>query len=122
MSSVSKKFKLFNLKHNDVGVLVGFSCNIVDKERGQNEPEYHCFTADWTKGELEGEWNMRVILPRTRDADSQVYIFCYQMPKDGLPVELVVATGLRYYQLYLQQEIQMKSNFDFVLGELLRGM
>ena len=44
------------------------------------------------------------------------------MPKDNLPLELICATGLKYFQLYLKEEIQAKSNLDFELGDILTGM
>lgn len=118
---INRKDLMF-LRHNEEKQLVGFSYEVIDKDSSPTNPEYHCFVADWTKCDGEGVWNMRVVLPRDRDADSNVYNFCYQMPRDGLPVELIAATGLKYYQLYLKEEIQRKSNFDFVLGELLRDM
>ena len=68
------------------------------------------------------EWNMQIIFGRTRDKDSEVYNFGYVMPKDGLPLELIAATGLRYFQLHIKEEIQAKSNLDFELGEILQGM
>ncbi len=68
------------------------------------------------------QWNMQVVLPRTRDKDSDVYNFSYIMPKSNLPLELIAATGLKYFQLYLKEEIQMKSNMDFVIGEITSGM
>lgn len=68
------------------------------------------------------EWVMNVIIGRTRDADSQVYKFDYMMPRENLPLELIAATGLKYFQLYLKEEIQMKMNYDFTLGEVLKGM
>ena len=68
------------------------------------------------------EWNMQIIFGRTRDKDSEVFNFGYVMPKDGLPLELICATGLKYFQLYLKEEIQAKSNLDFELGEILQGM
>ena len=117
-----KRKELTNLKHDDERQLIGFSYDVVDKDRNPSDEKYNCFSADWTKGDGEGIWNMRVVLPRTRDADSQVYNFSYQLPRDGLPVELIAATGLKYFQLYLKDEIQKKSNFDFVLGELLKDM
>lgn len=117
-----KRKELTNLRHDDERCLIGFSYDVVDKDRSPSDAERQCFSADWVKGVDEGVWNMRVVLPRDRDADSQVYNFCYQMPRDGLPVELIAATGLKYYQLYLKNEIQRKSNFDFVLGELLKDM
>lgn len=71
---------------------------------------------------LSNEWNMRIILNRTRDKDTEVYNFGYIMPRDNLPLELIAATGLRYMQLYLKGEIQHKSNMDFAIGELVSGM
>lgn len=68
------------------------------------------------------EWRMRVIFDRNRDKDSEVYNFGYIMPKSGLPLELIAATGLKYFQLYLEGEVQQKSNMDFVLGAMLEGM
>lgn len=70
----------------------------------------------------ENEWRMRIVLDRTRDADSQVYTFRYIMPKSNLPLELIAATGLKYFQLHLREEIQAKSEYDFELGNLLEGM
>ena len=72
--------------------------------------------------ENKAQWNMQIIFGRTRDKDSEVYNFGYVMPKDNLPLELIAATGLRYFQLYIKEEIQAKTNLDFVLGEIIRGM
>lgn len=68
------------------------------------------------------EWNMQVIFARTRDKDSEVYNFGYIMPRENIPLELIAATGLRYFQLYLKNEIQEKSNIDFQLGDIIEGM
>ena len=70
----------------------------------------------------QNTWNMQVIIDRTRDKDSEVYNFGYVMPRAGLPLELIAATGLKYFQLYLKEEIQAKSNLDFELGNILQGM
>lgn len=67
-------------------------------------------------------WNMMVVLKRTRDADSQVYNFSYQLPKSSMDLTMIAAIGLRYFQLYLKEEIQLKSNIDFTLGEVTNGM
>ena len=67
-------------------------------------------------------WNMMVVLKRTRDADSQVYNFSYQLPKSNMDLTMVAAIGLRYFQLYLKEEIQLKSSIDFALGEVTNGM
>lgn len=68
------------------------------------------------------QWNMQVIFGRTNEKDSEVYNFGYIMPKEGLPLELIAATGLKFFQLYLKQEVQTKSNMDFVLGNVLNDM
>lgn len=67
-------------------------------------------------------WNMMVVIKRTRDADSQVYNFGYQLPKENMDLTMVAAIGLKYFQLYLKEEVQLKSNLDFTLGEITNGM
>lgn len=85
-----------------------------------NEHKIRCrFTR--SKNELR-TWNMTIVLERTRDADSQVYSFDYQLPRDGMDLTMVVAIGLKYFQLYLREEVQMKSNIEFVLGDVTSNM
>lgn len=83
-------------------------------------------TANFVKqeypGAKENEWNMQLVIPRTRDKDSEVYNFGYAMPRSNLPLELIAASGIKYLQLYIKEEVQAKSNMDFVLGEILKGM
>ena len=83
---------------------------------------YAKFEKQLKEDSMPGEWNMQVILSRTRDKDSEVYNFGYIMPREGLPLELIAATGLKYFQLYIKKEVQMKSNLDFELGNILQGM
>lgn len=68
------------------------------------------------------EWNMQIVLNKSRDADSQVYTFEYVMPKENLPLPLIAATGLRFFQLHLKDEIQMKHEFEFGIGQIVAGM
>lgn len=85
----------------------------------------HKVTATFTKRKYQdfySQWVMQIIIDRTKDKDSEVYNFGYVMPKDNLPLELIAATGLRFYQLHLKNEIQEKSNLDFMIGEIIRGM
>lgn len=88
----------------------------------KNEKDETQFEARFRAGAEKNEWNVKIILDRTRDKDSDVYNFGYIMPKSGLPLELIAATGLKYYQLYLKEEIQQKVSYDFLLGEILKGM
>lgn len=117
-----KRKDLLFMRHDSEGSLVGFSYDVIDVDRSESDPARFCFTASWSRGIQVGEWHMRVVLPRTPQADSQVYDIGYIMPRDGMPVELVAATGLKYYQFCLKEEVQAKSNMDFVLGDLLKDM
>lgn len=67
-------------------------------------------------------WKMTVVLKRTRDMDSQVYNFDYQLPKYNMDLTMVAAIGLKYFQLCLKEEIQQKSTMDFTIGEITNGM
>ena len=78
-----------------------------------------CFERDV---ENKTEWNMHIVFGRTRDKDSEVYNFGYVMPKEDLPLTLITATGLRFFQLHIQREVQEKSNLDFAISEIIKGM
>ena len=96
---------------------VGFQVNIIDADRGKLMEATYRRDAD-----SESTWTMQILFPRTRDKDTEVYNFGYTMPRSNLPLELIAATGMKYFQLYLKQEIQDKSALDFAIGELLEGM
>lgn len=99
---------------------VGFNYTLKD------DKEEKAFTATFTNTDQLSsqpkEWSMLIVLDRTRDADSQVYRFNYQMPKANLPLELIAVTGSKFFQLYLKEEIQSKVAMGFLLGEKLEGM
>ncbi len=99
-------------------VCIGFECVIYDEQAKEKQ-----FVAKFENNQSDSkEWKMQIVLDRTRDADHQVYSFGYIMPKNMLPLELIAATGLKYFQLYLKQEIQAKVAMDFELGKVLEGM
>lgn len=108
------KFRDLQNKVYSDKVCVRFECVIPTEERW--------ISAIFKRMSNPNEWNMQIILDRTRDKDSEVYNFGYVMPKSNVPLELIAATGLKYFQLYLKEEVQVKSNMDFTLGELLQGM
>lgn len=80
--------------------------------------QFH-FTRSGTEDKV---WMMEVKLPRTAVADSQCYYIGYEMPRSGLPLELICATGLRYFKLQMQQEVQLRTNIDFSIGSVTEGM
>lgn len=112
---------MLTLKDLDNRVYSGKACSefsySLKDEKGQTK-----LKANFWRGPEENEWRMRIVLDRTRDADSQVYTFGYIMPKSNLPLTLIAATGLKYFQLLLKEEIQVKSEYDFALGDVLKGM
>lgn len=81
-----------------------------------------CFDKRVEESAQPNEWNMQIVFGRTRDKDSEIYNFGYVMPRSGLSLELIAATGLKYFQLYIKEEVQEKSNLDFELGKILQGM
>ena len=101
---------------------IGFTYTVTDKSRSLDDPSRECFEAQWKAGVEPRQWQVRIVLDRNGVADSQVYNFTYTMPRSGLSLPLIAATGLRYMQMQLQQEIQNKSNANFVIGELLKDM
>lgn len=97
--------------------------NCIRFEYEFNVDQDHKVIANFKKTSLDANiWKMRIILDRTRDKDSEVYNFEYALPKGTTPLELIAAIGLKYFQLYIKEEVQLKSNMDFVLGEIVEGV
>ena len=113
------KQKELNMHTHVGGQCTGFSYMFQTEDGKMLKAEFSAI--DYPNGKPK-EWRMQVVIERTRDADSQVYNFGYVMPRAGLPLELIAATGLKYFQLYLKEEVQMKSNIDMTLGPVLEGM
>ena len=70
----------------------------------------------------EKDWSANFVLNRTEVLSGQVYWIDFSVPKAGMPLETIAATGLRLLQLQLKEEIQAKITMDFTLGEKLEGM
>ena len=94
---------------------VRFECTVPMNEERQ-------VLATFKRMNNPNEWNLQIVFDRTRDKVSEGSNFGYIMPRSGLPLELIAATGLKYFQLYLKEENQTKSNLDFELGRILEGM
>lgn len=67
------------------------------------------------------EWKILVRLKPTQEKESQIYEFNYMLPKQNVQLVLVTATGLRLFQMILQEEIQDKSLIDFEIGNLIQS-
>ena len=76
-------------------------------------------------GAQDNEWKITVIIEAAETAmilNNGVYRFRYNMPRANLPIMLIAATGLRCFQAILKREIQIKSDCDFMIGEITRDM
>lgn len=62
-------------------------------------------------------WEMFIIPP-----DRKVSNIMFEIPKDNLPLEMICAVGLKYYQNMLCEEIQFKSELNLDIGEKIAGM
>lgn len=67
-------------------------------------------------------WLLTTRIARTEAADTQCYYIGYEMPRKDLPLELICATGLKYFQLQMQSEMQLRTNVDFSIGSVTEGM
>lgn len=67
-------------------------------------------------------WRMLIVLNGTDIAAPQVYVAQYSMPSKSMGITLVAATGLRYMQATLAEEVQAKCAIDFAIGEVTNGM
>lgn len=101
---------------------IGFEYQIKDNDNTIGVCQFQMILTPDDDNPFTSEWRMQVVNPRTRDKDAEVYVFGYVLPKVGLPLELIAATGLKYYQLHLKNEIQYKSNLDFILGDITKDV
>lgn len=54
-------------------------------------------------------------------AAPQAYAFKYSVPKSNMPLEMIAAIGLSYWQNALLEEMQLKNELAFEIGELVEG-
>ena len=65
---------------------------------------------------------MQIVLPSKDMQETQVYNKSFALPKKGIGIGLVCATGLRYYQLCLKEEIQRKMLMNFAITDCAGDM
>lgn len=111
---------MIRLKDLQNRVYSGKSC--IRFEYEFNIDQNKLITAVFKRISETNTWKMSIVLERTRDKDSEVYNFMYALPKEDVTLELVAAVGLRYFQLHIKEEIQMKSNMDFIIGDIIKDV
>lgn len=54
--------------------------------------------------------------------DSMVYEKIFQMPKSGMPLEMVVATGLNLLRFTFQKEVAYKEMLSYTIADIIKDM
>lgn len=54
--------------------------------------------------------------------DSMVYEKIFGMPKSGMPLEMVVATGLNLLRFTFQEEARYKEMLNYTIAEIVKDM
>lgn len=67
-------------------------------------------------------WVMQIILLQSGMRESQVYTKEFVMPRRNLDLTLICATGLRYFQNCLKEEMMKKMLMDFAITDFTEGM
>lgn len=68
-------------------------------------------------------WRITVVIPSfSENMQSSVYDFVFEMPRQNMDLTLICATGLKYFQFKLKEEIEAKIKIDFDIGESVEGM
>lgn len=69
----------------------------------------------------QNEWNVFIRINPTVEKESQIYEFNYVLPKRDMSLITVAATGLRLFQMVLQEEIQNKHLIEFEITDLINA-
>lgn len=56
-----------------------------------------------------------------KHAAPQVYAFKYTVPKSNMPLEMIAAIGLSYWQDSVMEEVQLKNELAFKINEMVNG-
>lgn len=64
---------------------------------------------------------MITLVDYAKYAAPQVYAFKYSVPKNNMPLEMIAAIGLSYWQDGVMEEVQLKNELVFKIGEMVNG-
>lgn len=67
-------------------------------------------------------WQLEVWEHSTSSKSNTIYCWYYTMPKDNMPLTTVCAFGLKRLQMQFAQEVQIKSQLDFTIGNVVQGV
>lgn len=67
-------------------------------------------------------WQIEAWDYSTANKSDVIYRWGYEMPKNNMPLVMICAFGLMRLQLQMKEEVQMKSELDFTIGEMLEGI
>lgn len=87
---------------------------------GDNKKQRFDFSLDNHPDYQDTAWKM-VTLIEPGLGETQVYNTLFVAPRKGLPLTTIAMMGLKLFQSHLKEEIQMKSNIDFGIGQVTTG-
>jgi hypothetical protein len=84
-----------------------------------NKKQRFDFVLDETNNEYEGRaWEMTTLF-EPPNGGTQVYRICFVIPRNDIPLITIAGMGLKLFQTYLKEEIQLKSCIDFSIGQVV---
>lgn len=95
---------------------VGFTYSLIDKDDGSELMEARFKKIDPIS------WRCIIIFEKTPIANSQLYDFTFQLPKESILLNKICAIGLLYFQNNLKNEVQNKTIIDFAIGSKVGDM
>lgn len=67
-------------------------------------------------------WQVEIWDYSTSNKSDVIYRWGYEMPKDNMSLTMICAFGLKRLQMQIKEEIQMRSELDFIIGDLVEGI
>lgn len=77
---------------------------------------------EYEENEDKDIWKMMILFERDKVSDSQIMEFVYAMPKKNMNLELIAATGLRYFYYYMKEVIDKRTELLFEVSNAIEGM
>lgn len=67
-------------------------------------------------------WEMLIFFKKDSISDNNIMTFTYVMPKKDMNLELIAATGLKYFYYYMKEVIDERTELLFEVSRAVEGM
>lgn len=99
---------------------VGFDCEVDTERMGEIDIRFRKLKRIEFPGYYEA-WRVETSMS-TDKVLPHVYTISYTLPKSGLPLELIAATGINYIMDVIREDMRAKEELMFSLNEMVKGM